>query len=225
MRIFYRQRYSKLVEILVSTTICVSYLGWLSAQLVALGMVVKLITHDTLSFELSMFIGLGIVMIYTMFGGMKSLIIMDFIQMFLIIIGLVSVAILVAGRFEGGVVEIVSIAHANNKFDIWPKTNVHDTFEFIAAFLTLALGSVPQQDIFQSAGRNGERDGRAQSVQTFATPAISSAALTRRLENRATVNQVNTATGTRNNRWRFILRQRTTSEQFGRLMLCLWKKM
>lgn len=146
---FYRQRYSKLVEILVSTTICVSYLGWLSAQLVAIGMVIKLISHDYFSFEIAMFIGLTIIMIYTTFGGMKSLIIMDFIQMFLIIIGLVSVAILVSGRFEGGVAEIISIAHVNNKFDIWPETNVHDTFEFIAAFLTLALGSVPQQDVFQ----------------------------------------------------------------------------
>jgi SSS family solute:Na+ symporter len=146
---FYRQRYSKLVEMLVSITICVSYLGWLSAQIVALGMVIKLISHDSISFELAMFIGLTIVMIYTTFGGMKSLVIMDFIQMFLIIIGLVSIAILVASRFDGGVLEIIAIAHANDKFDIWPETNLHDTLEFIAAFLTLALGSVPQQDIFQ----------------------------------------------------------------------------
>ena len=146
---FYRQRYSKLVEMLVSVTICVSYLGWLSAQIVALGVVIKLISHDALSFEMSMFIGLSIVMIYTTFGGMKSLVIMDFIQMFLIIIGLVSVAALVAGQFDGGVAEVVSIAAANDKFKIWPKTNMHDTLEFVAAFLTLALGSVPQQDIFQ----------------------------------------------------------------------------
>ncbi len=146
---FYRQRYSKLVEMLVSITICVSYLGWLSAQIVALGMVVKLISNETVSFEIAMFIGLSIVMIYTIFGGMRSLVIMDFIQMFLIIIGLVTVAILVANRFEGGAIEIISIAHTNNKFHIWPKTNLEDTLEFVAAFLTLALGSIPQQDVFQ----------------------------------------------------------------------------
>lgn len=146
---FYRQKYGKLVELLVSLTICVSYLGWLSAQIVALGLVIKLVCHDAISFEMGMFFGLSIVMIYTFLGGMKSLLIMDFIQMIVIIVGLLSVAFLVSGSFEGGAKEVISIAAADNKFQFWPETNFYDTLEFIAAFLTLALGSVPQQDVFQ----------------------------------------------------------------------------
>lgn len=146
---FYRQRFGRLVEMLVSLTICASYLGWMSAQIVALGLVIKLISNDTISFELAMLIGLAIIMLYTMVGGMKSLVVMDFIQMILIIVGLLAVAVLVAGRFDGGATEIISHAAANNKFDFWPETNFHDTLEFIATFLTLALGSVPQQDVFQ----------------------------------------------------------------------------
>jgi Na+/proline symporter len=69
--------------------------------------------------------------------------------MILIIVGLLAVAVLVAGRFDGGATEIISHAAANNKFDFWPETNFHDTLEFVATFLTLALGSVPQQDVFQ----------------------------------------------------------------------------
>lgn len=146
---FYRQKYGRLVEVLVSATICASYLGWLSAQIVALGMVIKLICHDAISFELSMFFGLAIVMIYTTFGGMKSLVVMDFIQMIMILVGLLAVAYIVAGHFQGGVMEVVNVAAANDKFNLWPETNFHDTMNFIAAFLTLALGSVPQQDVFQ----------------------------------------------------------------------------
>jgi SSS family solute:Na+ symporter len=146
---FYRQRYSRLVELLVSVTICISYLGWMSAQIVALGLVIKLVFSDTISFELAMFIGLSIVMIYTIYGGMKSLVVMDFIQMISIVIGLISVAILVANRFDGGATAIIATAAVNNKFDFWPETNFHDTLKFIASFLTLALGSVPQQDVFQ----------------------------------------------------------------------------
>ena len=146
---FYRQRYSRLVELLVSLTICASYLGWMSAQIVALGLVIKLVFNDAISFELAMFIGLSIVMIYTITGGMKSLVIMDFIQMISIVIGLLAVAVLVASRFDGGATGIIATAAANNKFDFWPETNFHDTLEFVATFLTLALGSVPQQDVFQ----------------------------------------------------------------------------
>ncbi len=146
---FYRQRYSRLVELLVSLSICASYLGWMSAQIVALGLVIKLVFNDAISFELAMFIGLSIVMIYTITGGMKSLVIMDFIQMISIVIGLLAVAVLVASRFDGGATAIIQTAAANNKFDFWPETNFHDTLEFVATFLTLALGSVPQQDVFQ----------------------------------------------------------------------------
>lgn len=146
---FYRQKYGKLVELLVSLAICVSYLGWLSAQIVALGLVIKLVCHDAISFEMGMFFGLAIVMFYTFLGGMKSLLVMDFIQMIVIIVGLLSVAFLVSGSFEGGAKEVISIAVADNKFQFWPETNFYDTLEFIAAFLTLALGSVPQQDVFQ----------------------------------------------------------------------------
>ncbi|MFK7967707.1 MAG: sodium:solute symporter family protein [Rickettsiaceae bacterium] len=146
---FYRQRYSRLVELLVSLTICVSYLVWMSAQIVALGLVIKLVFNDAVSFEVTMFIGLAIVMIYTILGGMKFLVIMDFIQMISIVIGLLAVAFLIASRFEGGAIEIISTAAENDKFVFWPETNFHDTLEFVATFLTLALGSVPQQDVFQ----------------------------------------------------------------------------
>lgn len=62
---FYRQRFGRVVEMLVSLTICASYLGWMSAQIVALGLVIKLIFNDAICFELAMLIGLAIIMLYT----------------------------------------------------------------------------------------------------------------------------------------------------------------
>ena len=120
---FYRQKYGKLVELLVSLTICASYLGWLSAQIVALGLVIKLVCHDAISFEIAMFLGLAIIMVYTFFGGMKSLVVMDFIQMVIIIVGLLTVAFLVSRNFDGGASQVISIAAADNKFQFWPETN------------------------------------------------------------------------------------------------------
>lgn len=146
---FYRRRYGRKVEVLVSVIVCISYLGWLSAQIVALGMVIHLISYEFLSIELSMLIGMSAVMIYTVTGGMKAVAITDFFQMIIIFVGLVSVAFLVANNFEGGVVEVVSIAAADNKFAFWPNLNNTEVLLSLSAFLTLALGSIPQQDIFQ----------------------------------------------------------------------------
>ena len=146
---FYRQRYGKTVEILVSLAICVSYLGWVSAQIVALGLTISLISGEAISFEVGMLIGLSIVLLYTIFGGMWSVAIMDFLQMMMILMGLLIVAWLIAGRVDGGFMGVVHDAAANNKFDFWPDLNPAAILAFIGAFVTLALGSIPQQDVFQ----------------------------------------------------------------------------
>ncbi len=146
---FYRQRYSRTVEVLVSIAICISYLGWVAAQITALGLAIHLISGEAIGFEFGMVIGLAVVMLYTIFGGMWSVAIMDFIQMMFILLGLIAVAWLVAGRFEGGAMEVINHAAANNKFDFWPPLDIVAILAFFGTFITLAFGSIPQQDVFQ----------------------------------------------------------------------------
>ena len=146
---FYRNRFGRTVETLVSIAICISYLGWVSAQIVALGLTIQLISNDVIPFELGMVLGLTVVMLYTIFGGMWSVAIMDFLQMMVILGGLLMVAWLVADRLDGGAMEVIEHAAANNKFDFWPELNATAIFAFVGTFVTLALGSIPQQDVFQ----------------------------------------------------------------------------
>lgn len=146
---FYRQRYSRQVEVLVSVAVCISYLGWVAAQVVALGLTINMISMGQVSFEWGMVIGLTVVMLYTIYGGMWSVAIMDFIQMMTILAGLLVVAYLVAGRLDGGVMEVVNHAKDHDKFNFWPELNGPAVLAFIGAFVTLALGSIPQQDVFQ----------------------------------------------------------------------------
>ncbi len=146
---FFRQRYGRTVEVLVSVAICISYLGWVAAQIVALGLVINIVTYDVISFELGMVIGLSAVMLYTVVGGMWAVAITDFVQMMIILIGLLAVAYVVSGRFDGGAMDVINHASANNKFDFWPEWELAGILAFIGAFVTLALGSIPQQDIFQ----------------------------------------------------------------------------
>ncbi len=146
---YYRQRYGRTVETLVSIAICISYLGWVAAQIVALGLTIHIISGDLISFEWGMVLGLAVVMIYTIFGGMWSVAIMDFIQMMLILAGLLVVAYLISGRLDGGAMAVIDHASANNKFDFWPDLDAVSILAFVGAFVTLALGSIPQQDVFQ----------------------------------------------------------------------------
>ena len=146
---FYRQRFGRLVEFFVSITICISYLGWLAAQVIALGMMINLVSNNTVSFEFAMMLGIGTVITYTIFGGMRSIVNTDFYQMIIILIGLVSVAFLISNRFEGGFGEVLSIASSDKKFNLWLKPDITSFIVYEGGFLTIALGSIPQQDVFQ----------------------------------------------------------------------------
>ena len=66
----------------------VSYLGWVAAQIKALGLVFNVVSEGSISQTGGMLIGAGSELIYTLFGGMWSVAIMDFIQMIIIVIGM-----------------------------------------------------------------------------------------------------------------------------------------
>lgn len=69
--------------------------------------------------------------------------------MMAILAGLLIVAYLIAGRLDGGAMTVIEHAAANDKFDFWPEMNAAAILGFIGVFVTLALGSIPQQDVFQ----------------------------------------------------------------------------
>ena len=146
---FYRQRYGRAVELLVSIAICISYLGWVSAQIVAIGMVIHLVSAQAVGLPLAMGIGLFAVLLYTFFGGMWSVAFTDFMQMVIILAGLIAIAVLVAQRVDGGAMMIIQEASNQQKFDFWPSLDSAAILAFIGSFITLGLGSIPQQDVFQ----------------------------------------------------------------------------
>lgn len=145
---FYKLRYGRTVEVLVSLFICISYLGWVSAQIVALGLVINILSDGSITNEQGMFIGMAIVMSYTLFGGMWSVALTDFIQMSVIVVGLIIIAIFISDQ-SGGVTAVVNHAANNDKLVFFPEWNLAGTLGFIAAWVTIGFGSIPQQDVFQ----------------------------------------------------------------------------
>ncbi|MCX8115630.1 MAG: sodium:solute symporter, partial [Burkholderiaceae bacterium] len=85
---FYRRRFGKGVEIFSAVVILISYLGWVAAQITALGVVFNLLSGGAISVAQGMVIGTLVVLVYTLFGGMWSVALTDFFQMIIIVIGL-----------------------------------------------------------------------------------------------------------------------------------------
>ena len=146
---FYKKRYGKGVEVLTSLAIAASYLGWTSAQMTALGLVIHVLSGGALDLNTAIVLGAGVVLVYTVFGGMWSVAFTDLLQTVVILIGLTLVAVLVGGQ-AGGMDKVIAQAAADGKFNFFPASGDAKAWWAMAgAFFTFAFGSIPQQDVFQ----------------------------------------------------------------------------
>ena len=146
---YYRLRYGRTVELLCSIIIIFSYLGWVAAQVAALGLVFNLLTGGAMSVTAGMVLGTLIVLIYTLFGGMWSVALTDLVQMVVICAGLIVIAWF-AADLAGGADKVVNYAVSEGKMQFFPKDADAKTWIFFfAAAITMMLGSIPQQDVFQ----------------------------------------------------------------------------
>ena len=166
---FFRERYGRGVEVVCSLIIMLSYLGWVSAQVTALGLVFHLLSGGAISIPMGMVIGVVSVLAYTLFGGMWSVALTDFIQMIILVLGL-SILAVFASHMAGGAEKVVALAVSRDMFQFFPEPTFKDIVFFIAAAITMMLGSIPQQDVFQ-------RVMSADSAQSASRGAIMGGAL------------------------------------------------
>ncbi|MGE0497218.1 MAG: sodium:solute symporter family protein [Ramlibacter sp.] len=145
---YYRQRFGRSIEVICSAIIIFSYLGWVAAQITALGLVFNLLSQDSISVTTGMLIGISIVLVYTLYGGMWSVALTDFVQMIVIGVGLIAIAWF-AADLAGGADKVVAYAAREGKFQFFPTGDGKEWLFFGAAAITMMLGSIPQQDVFQ----------------------------------------------------------------------------
>ena len=65
---FFRRRYNRSVEIATSVAITISFLGWTSAQMLALGIVIHTVSGGSVDLRTAIIAGAAIVTLYTLFG-------------------------------------------------------------------------------------------------------------------------------------------------------------
>ena len=145
---YYRERYGRGVEVACSLIIILSYLGWVSAQVTALGLVFNLLSGGAISIPAGMVLGTASILAYTLFGGMWSVAVTDFIQMIILVVGLAIIAVFASGQ-AGGADKVIDLALSKDLFRFWPEPTMAEIVTFIAAAITMMFGSIPQQDVFQ----------------------------------------------------------------------------
>jgi SSS family transporter len=145
---YFRERYGRGVEATCSVIIILSYLGWVSAQVTALGLVFNLLSDGAIPMPLGMIIGTLSILAYALFGGMWSVAVTDFVQMIVLVVGL-SVIAFVASDMAGGAGKVVELAASRDMFRLLPEPTFTDIAFFIGAAITMMFGSIPQQDVFQ----------------------------------------------------------------------------
>lgn len=159
---FYRQRYGMRVEVFCSAVIILSYLGWVAAQITALGLVFSVLTNGAMSEIAGMIVGTLAVLIYVVVGGFLAVALTDFIQMIVLVIGLSAIAVF-AADLAGGADQVFAMMSQADLWRFLPEPTFHEIAFFIGAAVTMMLGSIPQQDVFQrvmsakdaSTARNG----------------------------------------------------------------------
>lgn len=101
---FMRLRYGRTVWAIFLLISAVYFIGWLITQGMGAGLLLQALSG--FDYRVGMLVVLSVTTIYTVFGGMRAVIGMDFIQAMLIMIGLVIVAVLAYATY--GVGEVYS---------------------------------------------------------------------------------------------------------------------
>jgi len=144
---FFKARYGQKVELVASVFLAPPYVGYIAAQLVAMGLILNVVTG--MEIWHGVVISAVVVTVYTFVGGMWAISITDFIQSIIIIVGLLVLAIILADKVGGVGVVIREMPEENFRF--LPKADFKEIVTYLASWSVLGLGSLPSQDVFQRA--------------------------------------------------------------------------
>ena len=150
---FFKVRYGKRTELIASVFLAPPYVGYIAAQLVAMGLILNVVTG--LDVWEGVVISAIVVTFYTYIGGMWAITITDFIQSIIIIVGLLVLAIILSEE-AGGLSNVLSEVHPTT-FRFLPKWELKDVLLYLAAWSVLGLGSLPSQDVFQRVMSSGSQ--------------------------------------------------------------------
>lgn len=142
---FFRLRYNRRTELVSALFMVPSYFSWIAAQLVALAIILQAVCG--LEKVYGVLICTTLVLAYTYVGGMWSVTVTEFVQTIVIIVGLTFLAVKLVLQVGG--FEVMREAAPAGFFRFLPEAKPVPILHWVAAWMTIGLGSIPQQDVFQ----------------------------------------------------------------------------
>lgn len=144
---FFRRRFGRGAEVLAAVSLCPAYVGWVGSQLLAVGTVLSAMAG--LPFLTSVLVATGIVLVYTVLGGMWAVAFTDFFQA-LILIAAISVLLPLVVADAGGAAAVMErLPEASLRF--LPTGGLLEWCLFVQAWLIIGIGNLPGQDLMQRA--------------------------------------------------------------------------
>jgi SSS family solute:Na+ symporter len=151
---FFRVRFGPRAELLSALLMIPSYFGWIAAQLLAMATVLTAIAPAYFPPEAGMgapiLLCAAAVLAYTFTGGMWAVSVTDAFQSVVIVLGLFAICGVMLYR-AGGISPLfqTAVAEQPDFFRFWPEHSALGYLGYLAAWITIGLGSIPQQDVFQ----------------------------------------------------------------------------
>ena len=150
---FLEQKYDRTAGVLAATGLLVAYVGWTAAQFVAFGFILN--TFTGIDTEFGIYAGAAIVLTYTAFGGMWAVALTDFVQMIIIVAGILILFPLALNGVGGW--DAFTAALPAHSFRLIPMEHTVNAWtDYLADWAVLGIGSLAAQDALQRsfASRN-----------------------------------------------------------------------
>ena len=138
----FRDNFGKKSELISALVMIPSFFSWIAAQFIALAMILDLLFGC--GFLAGLLIGSSLVVLYTYLGGMWAVSLNDSIQMIIMVLGLLLLAFIFIGEAD----EVSTFKLELGFFNFY-DSNKMNMWQWITAWITVGLGSVSSQDVFQ----------------------------------------------------------------------------
>ena len=157
------ERYSKSASKLLSVMILIFMTFTAASQMVGIGNFFG--TYMGLNYEVAVLVGTGIVLIYSLFGGFRGVVLTDIIQFVLLLLSAIAVFV-VALKESGGFSEISAAAALAGKSDYMSITA--GAQKYLTYVITFGCAWMIQANVWQriSAAKT-DKDARKMTVMSF----------------------------------------------------------
>ncbi|MBT3344313.1 MAG: sodium:solute symporter family protein [Gemmatimonadetes bacterium] len=143
---FFTRRFSKSSGLLASLCTIPAYVGWVAALMVAFGRILQSLAG--VEPTMAILLGAAVVLVYTFAGGMWAVTLTDFVQLAVLILGMVILTPMLLADMGGWTALAAQIPV--DRFHLYPHDADASTwFSYARDWLVIGLGNLAGQDLIQ----------------------------------------------------------------------------